>query len=106
MNKLNLTPAATVLVLKDSSHGMEVLMVKRSSRPPFGDLFVFPGGKIDHSDFNNKIEDLCEDITDKEASIKLGLDSGTSKPISTENPYEKLAFNFSQETTNLHQSKH
>ena len=47
MIKLNLTPAATVLVLKDSPDGMEVLMVKRSSRPPFGDLFVFPGGKID-----------------------------------------------------------
>ena len=58
MNKLNLTPAATVLVLKDSPDGMEVLMVKRSSRPPIGDLFVFPGGKIDESDFNNKIEDF------------------------------------------------
>ena len=76
MNKLNLTPAATVLVLKDSPHGMEVLMVKRSSRPPFGDLFVFPGGKIDDGDFNKKIEDFCEDINDEEASIKLGLDSG------------------------------
>ncbi|MDA8890472.1 NUDIX domain-containing protein [Gammaproteobacteria bacterium] len=76
MNKLNLTPAATVLVLKDSPDGMEVLMVKRSSRPPFGDLFVFPGGKIDESDFNNKIEDFCDDVTDKEASINLGLDSG------------------------------
>ena len=76
MNKLNLTPAATVLVLKDSPHGMEVLMVKRSSRPPFGDLFVFPGGKIDDGDFNKKIEDFCENITDEEASIKLGLDSG------------------------------
>ena len=76
MNKPNLIPAATVLVLKDSPHGMEVLMVKRSSRPPFGDLFVFPGGKIDDSDSNKKIEDFCEDITDEEASIKLGLDSG------------------------------
>lgn len=76
MNKLDLTPAATVLVLKDSNDGMEVLMVKRSSRPPFGDLFVFPGGKIDESDFNNKIEGFCEEMTDEEASTKLGLDSG------------------------------
>ena len=76
MNKLNLTPAATVLGLKDSSDGMEVLMVKRSSRPPFGDLYVFPGGKIYEGDFNKKIESFCEDVTDKEASINLGLESG------------------------------
>ena len=30
MNKLKLTPAATVLILRDSQVGMEVLMVKRS----------------------------------------------------------------------------
>ena len=43
----NLIPAATVLVLKDSDIGMEVLMVKRSKRPPFENLYVFPGGKIE-----------------------------------------------------------
>ena len=40
MNK-NLTPAATVLVLKDSNEGVEVLMVKRSKKSPFGNLYVF-----------------------------------------------------------------
>ena len=48
--KDNLTPAATVLVLRDSDNEMEVLMVKRSNKPPFGNLYVFPGGKIDDSD--------------------------------------------------------
>ena len=47
----NLIPAATVLVLKDSDIGMEVLMVKRSKRPPFENLYVFPGGKIDENDY-------------------------------------------------------
>lgn len=47
MNKLPLIPAATVLVLRDTKDGIEVLMVKRSKRPPFENLFVFPGGKID-----------------------------------------------------------
>ena len=35
----NLTPAATVLVLRDSEEGMEVLMVKRSKKPPFENLY-------------------------------------------------------------------
>ena len=47
----NLTPAATVLVLRDSEEGMEVLMVKRSKKPPFENLYVFPGGKIDEGDY-------------------------------------------------------
>ena len=51
MNK-NLTPAATVLVLRDSKEGIEVLMVKRSKKSPFGNLYVFPGGKIDENDLN------------------------------------------------------
>ena len=78
MNKLNLTPAATVLIMRDSSDGMEVLMVKRSKRPPFGNLFVFPGGKIDEDDAKQEIADLCEEINDEEASLKLGLESGLS----------------------------
>jgi len=54
MNKLPLIPAATVLVLRDTKDGIEVLMVKRSKRPPFENLFVFPGGKIDKADRNVK----------------------------------------------------
>ena len=36
----NLTPAATVLVLRDTNDGMEVLMVKRSKKSPF-EIFMF-----------------------------------------------------------------
>ena len=59
MNKLPLIPAATVLVLRDTKDGIEVLMVKRSKRPPFENLFVFPGGKIDEADRNINIFNLC-----------------------------------------------
>ena len=52
----NLTPAATVLVLRDSKDEMEVLMVKRSKKPPFGNLYVFPGGKIDNDDHLKELE--------------------------------------------------
>ena len=72
----NLIPAATVLVLKDSDVGMEVLMVKRSKRPPFENLYVFPGGKIDKDDHFDDYQKYCDFLNNEIASEKLGLDSG------------------------------
>ena len=72
----NLIPAATILVLKDSDNGMKVLMVKRSKRPPFENLYVFPGGKIDAHDHSEEYLLHCDDFSDKLASEKLGLDKG------------------------------
>lgn len=46
-----LVPAATVVVLRDGPHGVEVLMVRRSSSLSFaGGMWVFPGGRIDPAD--------------------------------------------------------
>ena len=72
----NLIPAATVLVLRDSDDGMEVLMVKRSKRPPFENLYVFPGGKIDKEDHFDDYQKYCDVLNNEIASEKLGLDSG------------------------------
>ena len=72
----NLIPAATVLVLRDSDDGMEVLMVKRSKRPPFENLYVFPGGKIDKNDHFDDYQKYCDILNNEIASEKLGLDSG------------------------------
>ena len=66
----NLTPAATVLVLRDSEEGMEVLMVKRSKKPPFENLYVFPGGKIDEGDCSKDLESYCDGHNDQEASLR------------------------------------
>jgi recombination protein RecT len=46
-----LRPAATVLLLRDSAAGLEVLMTRRSSTASFAPgAYVFPGGHIDAAD--------------------------------------------------------
>jgi 8-oxo-dGTP pyrophosphatase MutT (NUDIX family) len=42
--------AATVVVARDSSNGIEVLMLRRNSKIYFGGMWVFPGGKVDPDD--------------------------------------------------------
>jgi 8-oxo-dGTP pyrophosphatase MutT (NUDIX family) len=44
------TPAATVVLLRDATDGLEVLMLRRDSRVAFGGMWVFPGGRVDPED--------------------------------------------------------
>ena len=47
-------PAATVIVLRDSPAGINVLMLKRNRDLAFaGGMWVFPGGRIDPEDFES-----------------------------------------------------
>lgn len=46
-------PAATVLLLKDTHAGPEVLMLHKTSKIAFGGMWVFPGGKIDETDYKD-----------------------------------------------------
>ena len=46
-------PAATVLLLKDTESGPEVLMLHKTSKIAFGGMWVFPGGKIDQADYGD-----------------------------------------------------
>ncbi|RZI63305.1 MAG: NUDIX domain-containing protein, partial [Variovorax sp.] len=44
-------PAATLLLLRDTPAGLEVLMTRRSDKASFGaGAYVFPGGRIDDGD--------------------------------------------------------
>ncbi|HQW09590.1 MAG TPA: NUDIX domain-containing protein [Steroidobacteraceae bacterium] len=46
-------PAATVVLLRDGSDGLEVLMLRRNSKLEFvGGMWVFPGGRVDPSDID------------------------------------------------------
>jgi 8-oxo-dGTP pyrophosphatase MutT (NUDIX family) len=45
-------PAATVVLVRDGSDGLEVLLARRSSQLKFhGGAWVFPGGRIDPDDY-------------------------------------------------------
>lgn len=46
-------PAATVVLLRDTSHAPELLLVERARSMGFaGGMWVFPGGKVDDGDLN------------------------------------------------------
>ena len=45
------TPAATVVLLRDTNDGPEVLMLRKNSKIAFGGMWVFPGGRIDPDDY-------------------------------------------------------
>ena len=43
-------PAATVILLRDSALGPQVLMLERVARGSFAGMWVFPGGRVDPED--------------------------------------------------------
>jgi len=49
-SETGLIPAATVIPLRQSLAGMEVLLLQRNSRGQFGNMWVFPGGRVDPDD--------------------------------------------------------
>lgn len=71
-------PAATVLLVRDADRGgIEVFMLRRTFNAAFASgMFVFPGGKVDDVDGIDEIAELCDGLTDAEASAMLGIASG------------------------------
>src|SRR5204863_1476638 len=59
VNGVDAAPAATVVLLRDGSGGLEVLLARRSSKLAFhGGAWVFPGGRIDPGDYGDAPGDL------------------------------------------------
>ncbi|MBV1883417.1 MAG: NUDIX domain-containing protein [Pseudomonadales bacterium] len=44
-------PSATVVTLRETEKGIEILMLRKNSKIAYGGMWVFPGGKIDEADY-------------------------------------------------------
>ena len=76
-DKVPVKPAATVLLVRDGDDGLEVFMLRRTFTAAFASgMFVFPGGKVDEVDASTEIGDICEGLSDEQASSLLGIPSG------------------------------
>lgn len=75
-NAVQIRPAATVMLLADRPE-LEVLMLRRTKKMAFaGDMWVFPGGRVDHLDHSAELEQLITGLTDLDASNRLEVASG------------------------------
>ena len=70
-------PAATVTLVRDAPHGLEVLMLQRSHSLKFmPGVYVFPGGALDAADSSPEMHALCTGLEDEAASLALGVERG------------------------------
>lgn len=69
--------AATVMLLRDGSDGLEVCMLQRNLNSDFvGGAYVFPGGGVDPGDAGPEILEVCHGRTDEAASRLVGVEHG------------------------------
>ena len=70
-------PAATLALLRDGEHGLEVLMMRRTHLAEFASgAYVFPGGAVDDADHDPAIAELARGMDDAQASRALGVPQG------------------------------
>lgn len=70
-------PAATVMLVRDATPGVEVFVLRRTSGAAFAaGMFVFPGGRVDDADGGVAIEPYVDGMNDATASAALGLEHG------------------------------
>jgi len=73
--------SATVVLLRESDRGPEILFVKRRSGDAFGDAWIFPGGVVD--DDEHAARTRCHGLTEPEANSILDIEEGGLDYFST-----------------------
>lgn len=72
-----LREAATVVLLRDGTEGLEVFMLRRNLNSDFvGGAYVFPGGGVDADDRTAALDAVCSGRGDADASRCVGLERG------------------------------
>ncbi len=71
-------PAATVVLLRDSNDGCELLLVRRNTRLDFhGGAWVFPGGRLDQRDYvvggSSEVVEAARQAAVREAREEAGV---------------------------------
>lgn len=62
-DEIEVIDAATVLIVRDGTDGIEVLMMRRNLNSDFvGGAYVFPGGGVDESDHGGGLAERCAPI--------------------------------------------
>jgi 8-oxo-dGTP pyrophosphatase MutT (NUDIX family) len=73
-NDEELIPAATVILGRDTTAGLEVLMLRRNSKIAFGGAWVFPGGRVDDDDLGHDDLTRARSAAIRESAEETGLD--------------------------------
>ena len=67
-------PSATIVIVRESSSGTELLLVRRRAGDAFGDNYAFPGGVVD--DDESLSHAYSQGRTIDEANAILGVENG------------------------------
>jgi 8-oxo-dGTP pyrophosphatase MutT (NUDIX family) len=73
---IDAVPAATVILVRDGTAGLETLMLRRNSKLAFaGGMWVFPGGRVDPEDRVGGVDDViaARRAAVREAEEEAGL---------------------------------
>lgn len=71
-------PAATVALLRESPQGMEVLLLRRQSQLAFAaGMWVFPGGRIDAEDYDEGAGDIF--LAARRAAVREAMEEASVK---------------------------
>ena len=69
----SIRPASTIMLARNGKDNIEILMVRRNTKSVFGNLYVFPGGKVDIDDRSEELYSLSRNLDDVDASRALGM---------------------------------